>query len=552
MTLRRKNTVVFGIMLIILLLLLDLAFTNFLRRSAEQADRERISLNLSRAVVSINGEAKTLAAIAGNWAYSDATWRYMKGRYPEYPETVLNRDVLTDIGISSMIFIGNDYKVRLFKDFSASDEPSAPESEFKAIFDDPRNIGILAEIGIGGISGIVMKGDSPILFSVKPILTSDKEGPAAGYLIVTRAVTSKLIQDISRNLHFSFAVEPVTAEERESAGALQNLVIRDEGRKSGYIVGRMLVKDHKGEPSFWVVGIAQKEDISAAERKLQRMFLLFAAIAVLLCLLTDLMFNRSFSLRLRRLQKEIEAIRDEAAPRGLVTVDSKNDEITSLQRVLNDVIAYHDFKQESKSRFDSISLMVYERFAEAGNRLCYKTLEDIATSFSPGDEKFRSSLPRAARMTERFCRRMGVDDEECLYAYLGALFSRIGLLGVPFAIRSKTAPLSPQEQREYRKYPIISKDYLESVELLSPATPIPYRWNENWDGSGFPHGLEGSAIPLSARIYAIVNEWNELTRSWPGRKMLSQEEVESRIRAQAGTRFDPHLVEEFIRMLHEA
>ena len=46
---------------------------------------------------------------------------------------------------------------------------------------------------------------------------------------------------------------------------------------------------------------------------------------------------------------------------------------------------------------DSISLMVYERFAQAGNRLCYKTLENIATAFSPGDEKFRNALPRAAR-----------------------------------------------------------------------------------------------------------------------------------------------------------
>lgn len=550
MTLRRKNTVVIGAMFLIMLLLLDLTFTNFLRRSAEEADRERISLNLSRAVVSLNGEAKTLAAIAGNWAYSDVTWNYMHGRYPGYAESVLNRDVLTDIGISSMIFVDNDGVVRLFKDFSEDHEPSSPASEFKAIFNNPHYGDFLNEIGADGVSGMVMKDEQPILFTVKPILTSDKEGPVAGYLIVTRAITPRLIQDISRNLRFNFAIEPVTEDEK-NVKDLPLIILRDSESKDRSIVGRMLVRDHKNTPLFWVVGISPKEDLSATERKLQKMFLLFAGFAILLCLLADLMFKSSISNRIRRLHKEIEVIRDETGPKSLLTVDSKNDEITSLQRVLNDVIAYHDFKQESKNKFDSISLMVYQRFAEAGNSLCYKTLEDIATAFSPGDEKFRNSLPRAASMTEKFCKRMGMDDEECFYAYIGALFSRIGLLGIPFAIRNKTTPLTPQEQREYRKYPIISKDYLESVELLSSVTQIPYRWNENWDGSGFPHGIDGSAIPLSARIYAIVNEWNELTRSWPGRKMPTAEEVESKIRAQAGSRFDPRLVEAFIKMLHE-
>jgi len=551
MTLRRKTQIALGITLLLILLMLDLTFTNFLRRSAEQTDRERITLNLSRAVVSINAEAKTLSAIAANWAHSDATWDYMNGRNANYAAETLNRDALTEIGISSMIFIDSGNMVRLFKDFSSEDEPSSPESEFVAIFDDPRNQYLLDYTGPTGISGIVLKENQPVLFTVKPILTSDIQGPPAGNLIVTRTISPKLIANISRNLHFNFAIEPTTENEKQNSDKLPLVLIEDAEKNATTISARMLVKDHSGTPSFWVRGIDKKEDIAAAEKKIQFLFLIFGVIAVLLSFLYDLFFKHAFSNRMKRLQREVEAIRDEKGHKGIVTVDSKKDEINSLQRTLSDVMAYHDFKQEHKSKMDSISLMVYERFAQAGNRLCYKTLEDIATAFSPGDDKFRNSLPRSAKMTVKFCDKLKLPDEEKFYAYLGALFSRIGLLGIPFSVRNKTTELSPVELREYHKYPILSKDFLESVELLRPATQIPHCWNEKWDGTGFPKGLSGSAIPLTARIFAIVDTWNEMTRPWLGRKLPTQEEVELKLREMAGTKFDPYLTEQFIQLLHD-
>jgi len=551
MTLRRKTQIALGITLLLILLMLDLTFTNFLRRSAEQTDRERITLNLSRAVVSINAEAKTLSAIAANWAHSDATWDYMNGRNANYAAETLNRDALTEIGISSMIFIDSGNMVRLFKDFSSEDEPSSPESEFVAIFDDPRNQYLLDYTGPTGISGIVLKENQPVLFTVKPILTSDIQGPPAGNLIVTRTISPKLIANISRNLHFNFAIEPTTENEKQNSDKLPLVLIEDAEKNATTISARMLVKDHSGTPSFWVRGIDKKEDIAAAEKKIQFLFLIFGVIAVLLSFLYDLFFKHAFSNRMKRLQREVEAIRDEKGHKGIVTVDSNKDEINSLQRTLSDVMAYHDFKQEHKSKMDSISLMVYERFAQAGNRLCYKTLEDIATAFSPGDDKFRNSLPRSAKMTVKFCDKLKLPDEEKFYAYLGALFSRIGLLGIPFSVRNKTTELSPVELREYHKYPILSKDFLESVELLRPATQIPHCWNEKWDGTGFPKGLSGSAIPLTARIFAIVDTWNEMTRPWLGRKLPTQEEVELKLREMAGTKFDPYLTEQFIQLLHD-
>lgn len=551
MTLRRKTQVTLGILMLLLLLVLDWTFTSFLRQSAEQSDKERILQNLSRVSVSVNAEAQTLAAIAGNWAYSDSTWNYMRTMNSDYVLKVLNRDVLTDIGISSLIFVDNQRDVVLFKDYSRPDEPSAPQDEYTAIFSNPDNNELFNNENKDGTSGIVLQGDEALLFSVKPILKSNKQGPQAGYLLATKKLSPTLINSISRNMGFSFAIEPITEAESKSE-SLPVTVIRKIQPKDTSISAKMLVRDHRGAPAFWVMGILPKQDITETERKMQILFLMIAAGAIFLCFVFDIFFKRTFTNRMKRLQNEVEAIRDESPNnKQSITTDNRRDEISSLQRVLYDSYAYNDYKTEKMQNLDRISIMVYERFAQAGNRLCYKTLEDIASAITPGDEKYRASIVRAAKKTWHFCRSLGMKEEELLYSYLGALFSRIGLLGLPTEIRDKNTPLTPHELREYQKYPIISKDIMENVELLRPAYQIPLSWNENWDGTGFPHASTGSSINISARIFAIVNEWNEMTRPWMGRKLPTEQEVEDKLRSMEGTRLDPQLTEKFISILKE-
>ncbi|MCF0248455.1 MAG: hypothetical protein HUJ86_07600, partial [Synergistes sp.] len=112
--------------------------------------------------------------------------------------------------------------------------------------------------------------------------------------------------------------------------------------------------------------------------------------------------------------------------------------------------------------------------------------------------------------------------------------------------------MSRDEAAEFKSYPEKSKEFMDSVELLRPAEPLVYCWNENWDGTGFPRGLSGSEIPVEARIFAIADEWNELTRPWLGRRIPSRDKTADKLREKAGTRFDPVLVEKFILFLDKA
>lgn len=547
MTLKSKSQLFLGIVLLSLLLLLDVIFSQFLITSAEQVDRERISRDLSRATVTLKGEARTLSALAGNWAYSDKSWDYMRGNNPDYPHAYLNRSVLTEIGVSSMIFLNNDCNVKLFRDYSAPDDQSTPESEYNALFTQNKK-DFLANLPEDGTSGIVMKGSEPILFSVKRIMRSDQKGESAGYLIMTMAMSQKMISNIARNLQFNFSVEPI--DQAKVRSVLPKTVIDTNPGKS-FISGHILVRDHAGNPAFWISGIASKVDIKAADKKLQRLFLTLALCALVIIFIFGIFMKYQVTNRMRLLQKEIETIRDETVNVRKITIDRKRDEIGSMQRTLNDCMAFFDFKQGEKAWADDITIAVYKRFSDAGRRLCTKTLEDIATAFSPGDENFRAALVRCATKARGFAEKLGLHEEELIYVYSGALFSRIGMLALPFSLRNKTSRLTPQEERDLKKYPIRSKDFLEQVELLRPASPLVYSWNENWDGSGFPQGLSGSSIPLSARLFAIVDAWNEMTRKWPGRKLPSHEEVLLRLRAMEGTRLDPQLTEQFITFIEK-
>ncbi len=484
MSIKFKIQLFLGVVMLSVLLLLDVTFTNFLITSAGEADRERLTRELSRTVMSVKGEERMLSAIAGNWAYSDKTWDFMHGRYPEYPSVYLNRDVLTKIGISSMIYLDKNLGVVLFRNFSASDDASTPQSEFNAIFSTDDSQNFFNNLPDDGFCGIVMKNsDRPILFAVMHIRRSDMSGDGGGYLIATMALSPKMVQRLTHGISFSFAIEPIRGSEPQSE--LPGIVI-ESGRKGTYVAGRVLVKDFNGAPAFWITGIMPKVDITEADKKLQRLFLYLAAAAVAVVTLSGFYLNGQFTGRLKRLQREIAGIRDESREIRRITIDRrKKDEIASIQRTISDFIAFYSFKEGEKERIDDITIDVYKRFADAGNDLCVKTLEEIASSFSPGDPKFRSAIPRAAKAASGFAKELGVLDEELLYIYLGSLFSRIGMLTLPFSIRSKTAPLTQTERREYDRYPIKSRDMMESIELLRPASPITYAWNENWDGKGF-------------------------------------------------------------------
>jgi response regulator RpfG family c-di-GMP phosphodiesterase len=99
-----------------------------------------------------------------------------------------------------------------------------------------------------------------------------------------------------------------------------------------------------------------------------------------------------------------------------------------------------------------------------------------------------------------------------------------------------------------RRHPEYAYEMLQPIAYLRRALDIPYCHHEKWDGTGYPRGLRGQAIPLAARLFAVVDVWDALRSDRPYRAAWPDEQVREHIRTLAGRHFDPKAVEAFLAL----
>jgi HD-GYP domain-containing protein (c-di-GMP phosphodiesterase class II) len=148
--------------------------------------------------------------------------------------------------------------------------------------------------------------------------------------------------------------------------------------------------------------------------------------------------------------------------------------------------------------------------------------------------------------TVRLALSLGASDDEIVHYRRGALLHDIGKMSIPNSILSKPGPLTEDEWQIMRMHPVYAYRLLAPVSYLARALPIPYCHHEHWDGSGYPRGLHGEQIPLSARIFSVVDVYDALTSERPYKKAWPVSEVITHLREQSGRMFDPTIVEAFL------
>jgi PAS domain S-box-containing protein len=158
---------------------------------------------------------------------------------------------------------------------------------------------------------------------------------------------------------------------------------------------------------------------------------------------------------------------------------------------------------------------------------------------------------RVSEITVQIARAMGMRDDELVNVRRGALLHDIGKMGMPDSVLLKPSRLSKEEWDIMCKHPSYAYDLLWPITFLRPAIDIPYCHHEKWDGTGYPRGLKAEQIPLSARIFAVVDVWDALCSDRPYRPAWSAAKALSYIRGQAGKHFDPVAVESFCKIFSE-
>ena len=145
--------------------------------------------------------------------------------------------------------------------------------------------------------------------------------------------------------------------------------------------------------------------------------------------------------------------------------------------------------------------------------------------------------------------RLGLSDAELRDLRYASLFHSLGKIGVPAAILTKTGPLTVEEKKIMQEHPILGARILESIRFLKGVVPIVRHANEHWDGSGYPDGLAGEQIPLSARILAVAIAFESMLAERPYRPARREDQALAEIKGFAGTWYDPTVAHAFVAMI---
>ncbi|MBZ0094409.1 MAG: HD-GYP domain-containing protein [Sulfuricella sp.] len=186
------------------------------------------------------------------------------------------------------------------------------------------------------------------------------------------------------------------------------------------------------------------------------------------------------------------------------------------------------------------------RGIEAERDSAYLALaEALAAALDTREHQTGLHSKRVACHTLVLARRFTDDPERLRQVYWGALLHDLGKIGIPDAILLKSEPLTEDEWAVMRTHPEIGQRILASVPFMAEASEIVLSHEERFDGAGYPRGLAGDAIPLWAKLFAVIDTLDAMTSDRPYRKGLSFDAAKAEILRLTGTQFDPLAVEAF-------
>jgi diguanylate cyclase (GGDEF)-like protein len=205
---------------------------------------------------------------------------------------------------------------------------------------------------------------------------------------------------------------------------------------------------------------------------------------------------------------------------------------------------------EVVSPTDALRLADRRMYAKKGRRAdsvrsqTRSVLLSVLREREPGLEQH---LDGTARLVKAFGKELALDAEELDVLVRASELHDIGKIAIPDEVLHKEGELSPDEWALMRKHTLIGQRVLDAAPALGQVAELVRSTHERWDGTGYPDGRAGSAIPLGSRVILICDAYNAMVEGRPYRPALSSEQAIEELRAGAGTQFDPELVETFTK-----
>ncbi len=242
----------------------------------------------------------------------------------------------------------------------------------------------------------------------------------------------------------------------------------------------------------------------------------------------------------------------ESLHKGATDYLLKPPKVTDLVRAIERALSTRRLEQARQRYRTGLERRVRDRTAELQQALgdletTYSTtLWALVAALDAREHEVSNHSQRVVRFTLAIAGRLGVPERDLHDLGRGALLHDIGKIGITDAILLKPGKLTEEEWVVMRTHPQIGYDILKAIPFLGLPAEVVLTHQERFDGTGYPRGLAGEAVPLGARIFAIADTFDAITSDRPYRKKQTAEAARQEMRRCSRTQFDPKCVEAFL------
>lgn len=252
--------------------------------------------------------------------------------------------------------------------------------------------------------------------------------------------------------------------------------------------------------------------------------------------------------------EEIEGVPDEEQRMTWAIAPLRTDGRFGCIAVAAPALGDYEFSERKMRLLEGIAHQAELAINNKGNfdnleRTFLSTVEALANALEAKDEYTSEHARSITDMALEVGAEMSLDAKTLKQLELGALFHDIGKIGIPSDIIRKPGPLTDEERRVMEQHPELGEKILEPIERLSDVRPVVRACHERYDGAGYPDGKKGDEIPIEARIIFCCDAFHAMTSDRPYRKRMPDSEAIEQLRANAGSQFDPDVVNAFLEVM---
>lgn len=384
------------------------------------------------------------------------------------------------------------------------------------------------------------------------VLAAPVTGPAGDRLGVVEALVSwgPILQEflaearrevratlVDRNGVILFPFSPGSQTRRHTSTLVADFtrfparVTRSEQTRRGAVLASIAPV---GEPDWGVLLVRDLELAFASVNLMVRDTLLWSAVALAAALLVGIVFARRLSQPIARLAASTRAISE--GEYGATVEVGGTAEIAALS------VSFNRMSESIRDAFEKV-----QRAARENRELFLSSIRALAEAIDAKDPYTRGHSERVARYASAVAEQMDLAAEEVEKVRVAALLHDVGKIGVDDRIIRKPTALTEEEFEMMKTHPAKGAAIMGAIPQLADVIPGMKHHHEKWEGGGYPDGLKGAAIPMQARIVTVADTFDAMTTTRPYQKAMEIGYVVERIKSFSGVRYDPVVVEAFLR-----